>query len=49
MTPPKYTAFLAEKLPRATVRILEGAGHSAMVEQPAAVSDAIAGFLRDLR
>jgi pimeloyl-ACP methyl ester carboxylesterase len=48
MTPPKSTAFLAEKMPRATVRILEGAGHSAMVEQPAAVSEAIAGFLRGL-
>jgi len=45
MTPPKYSQFLAENLQRATLRIIEGAGHMVMVENPFKVNAAILKFL----
>jgi pimeloyl-ACP methyl ester carboxylesterase len=34
MTPPEYSQYLAEHLQRATLRIIDGAGHMVMVENP---------------
>ena len=45
MTPPKSSLFLAEQLSRATLEIIEGAGHSAMIESSDAVSSALARFI----
>jgi pimeloyl-ACP methyl ester carboxylesterase len=36
LTPPKYQRFLAERLPRAQLALIEGAGHMLPWEQPAA-------------
>lgn len=48
MTPPKYSQYLAEHLRRATLRIIEGAGHMVMVENPFKVNAAILKFLASL-
>jgi pimeloyl-ACP methyl ester carboxylesterase len=48
MTPPKYSQFLAENLQRATLRIIEGAGHMVMVENPFKVNASIIKFLATL-
>ena len=48
MTPPKHSEYLRDNLPRATLRIIERAGHGVMVEQAAAVSAAIDEFLVSL-
>jgi pimeloyl-ACP methyl ester carboxylesterase len=48
MTPPKYSEYLAEKLQRAILRIVDGAGHMAMVEKPFEVNAAIIKFLATL-
>jgi pimeloyl-ACP methyl ester carboxylesterase len=48
MTPAKYSQYLAEKLQRATMRIVEGAGHMAMVEKPFEVNASILKFLATL-
>jgi pimeloyl-ACP methyl ester carboxylesterase len=45
MTPPKFALALAETMPRATARVIEGAGHAVMLEAPDAVSSAMAEFL----
>jgi len=45
MTPPKYSQYLAEKLQRTTLRIVDGAGHMAMVEKPFEVNASILKFL----
>ncbi len=45
MTPPKYSRYLAEKLQQATLRIIDGAGHMAMVEKPINANAAIVKFL----
>jgi len=45
MTPPKYSQYLAEKLQRATLRIVDKAGHMAMVEKPFEVNASILKFL----
>ena len=45
MTPPKYSQFLAENLQRATLRIIEGAGHMVMVENSFKVNASILKFL----
>lgn len=41
MTPAKYAAFLSEHLPHATLHVLDGVGHMAMLERPEAVAGAI--------
>jgi pimeloyl-ACP methyl ester carboxylesterase len=48
MTPPKYSQYLAEKLERATLRIVDQAGHMAMVEKPFEVNASILKFLAAL-
>jgi pimeloyl-ACP methyl ester carboxylesterase len=48
MTPAKYSQYLAEKLQRATLRIVNGAGHMAMVEKPFEVNASILKFLAGL-
>jgi pimeloyl-ACP methyl ester carboxylesterase len=45
MTPAKYSQFLAEKLQRATLRMIEGAGHMVMVENPFKTNASILKFL----
>ena len=48
MTPPKYSQYLAEKLQRGTLRIVDKAGHMAMVEKPFEVNASILKFLATL-
>jgi len=48
MTPAKYSQYLAEKLERATLRIVDKAGHMAMVEKPFEVNASILKFLATL-
>jgi pimeloyl-ACP methyl ester carboxylesterase len=45
MTPPEYSRYLVEKLQRATLRIVDKAGHMVMVEKPFEVNAAILKFL----
>ncbi len=45
MTPPKYSAFLADKIPGARLEIIEGAGHMVMLEQPELVAQHVREFL----
>lgn len=45
MTPPARSEGLAQALPRATVSLIAGAGHSVMIEAAAAVSAAIGTFI----
>ncbi|HEV7178415.1 MAG TPA: alpha/beta fold hydrolase [Candidatus Baltobacteraceae bacterium] len=45
MTPPKFAAFLADRVPGATARILPGAGHLAMVERPDDTNEALRAFV----
>jgi pimeloyl-ACP methyl ester carboxylesterase len=48
MTPPKYSLYLAEHLPRAKAVIIPGGTHMVMAEKPEEVNRAIAAFLKDL-
>jgi pimeloyl-ACP methyl ester carboxylesterase len=48
MTPPKYSRYLLERLPRAELVELEGAGHMVMLEAPQEVNGAIASFLEKI-
>ena len=45
MVPPKYGAFVADRVPGGSARILPGAGHLAMVESPVDTNDAIRSFV----
>lgn len=45
MTPLKYSTYLRDHIPAARLVTVEGAGHMAMMEQPEAVSQAIAAFV----
>jgi pimeloyl-ACP methyl ester carboxylesterase len=49
MTPPRFSQWLAERLP-GNVRLIlvPGAGHIVMLEQPQTVTEAVSGFLSDL-
>jgi pimeloyl-ACP methyl ester carboxylesterase len=44
LTPPKYSTYLRDHIPDAQLVLIEGAGHMVMLEQPEAVSRAIADF-----
>ncbi len=46
LTPEKYSRRLGESIPQAEIEIVPDAGHMAMLEQPAAVGQAVARFLR---
>ena len=48
MTPPKYAAFLAEKIRGARLAMIEGAGHMVMLEQPELVAHHVEEFLSTL-
>jgi pimeloyl-ACP methyl ester carboxylesterase len=45
MTPPKYAAFLVEKIPGARLVLIEGAGHMVMLKQPEPVVRHVQEFL----
>ncbi|HEX9052094.1 MAG TPA: alpha/beta hydrolase, partial [Anaeromyxobacter sp.] len=45
LTPPRYAAFLAERIAGARLVQVPGAGHLVMLEAPRAVAGAIAAFL----
>lgn len=45
LTPPRYSQFLADTLPNASLRMIPNAGHMVMLEQPQAVASALAAFL----
>lgn len=49
MTPVKYSQFLHEQIAGSQVVIVPGAGHMAMLEQPAVVAEAAARFLAGCR
>jgi pimeloyl-ACP methyl ester carboxylesterase len=49
MTPVKSAAFLAERMPRATLTVIDGVGHAIMIEESDRVSNEIAAFLDALR
>ena len=44
MTPTKYSTTLRDRIPGASLHLVEGAGHMLMVEKPAAVAGALASF-----
>jgi pimeloyl-ACP methyl ester carboxylesterase len=48
MVPPKFGAFVADRVPGASARILPGAGHLAMVERPADTNDALSAFVTQI-
>lgn len=48
LTPVKYAEFLASKIAGAQLVIIEGAGHSVMIEQADAVNRALAEFVSNL-
>lgn len=45
MTPPKFAALLADRIPGGISRILPGAGHLAMVERPNETNEALRAFV----
>lgn len=48
LTPPKYSRFLAEKIPGARLLLIEAAGHYVQLEQPDLVNAGIREFLGTL-
>ena len=48
MTPPKFSASLAQTLPNARLALIPNAGHMAPLEAPEEVATVVAAFLRDL-
>ena len=46
MTPVKYSEYLAAKIPNARLVIVDGAGHSVMLEKPDAVNRALVEWMR---
>jgi pimeloyl-ACP methyl ester carboxylesterase len=44
LTPVKYSEFLQQNIPNAQLKIIEGAGHMVMVEQPHALTQALREF-----
>lgn len=47
-TPPKFSKYLAERVPGAKLCVVEDAGHMVLVERPEAVNDEIERFLDSL-
>jgi pimeloyl-ACP methyl ester carboxylesterase len=48
LTPMKYGAFLADAIPDAGLKPVDGAGHMVMLEKPEAVAQSVLSFLREL-
>ena len=46
LTPPKYSRYLNENLPRSEFNLIEGAGHMAMQEDPGQVNEIISAWCR---
>jgi pimeloyl-ACP methyl ester carboxylesterase len=45
LTPPRYSQFLADRIPGARLRIIPNAGHMVMLEQPQAVAEELITFI----
>lgn len=48
MTPPKFSLALADRVPGAQARILDGAGHLAIVERPDETNAALRAFVQQI-
>jgi pimeloyl-ACP methyl ester carboxylesterase len=48
LTPQKYSVYLWDHLPQASLTIVEGAGHMVMIEKPAAVAQALGALIEKL-
>jgi pimeloyl-ACP methyl ester carboxylesterase len=48
LTSPKYSQYLVEHIPQATLRLIDGAGHMVMLEKPDEVVQAIQTFISDI-
>jgi 3-oxoadipate enol-lactonase len=48
MTPVKYSEYLASNIPHAQLVVIDGAGHSVMIEQPEQVNRALEELMRNL-
>ena len=48
ITPAKYGEFLAKHIPKATLKMIRGAGHISPLEKPEVVNQTIRDFLMDL-
>jgi len=46
LTPPKYSTYLRDNIPGAQLVLIQDAGHMVMLEQPEAVSRAVADLIR---
>lgn len=45
LTPAKYSQYIVENLPGAGITVIEGAGHTAHLEKPAAFNEALLDFM----
>lgn len=48
MTPLKYSRYLAEQIPDASLKVVEGAGHMVPLEQPEVVASHTNQFIKDI-
>jgi pimeloyl-ACP methyl ester carboxylesterase len=48
LTPTKYSQYLADQIPEASLVIVDDAGHMVMLEQPEAVVESIQDFVNAL-
>ncbi len=49
LTPPKFSRFLVDHMPQATLEIVPGAGHMVMLEKPEEVSKLVGGFMEKIK
>jgi len=47
MVPPRFSVTLAERIPRATLVTIDGAGHMLPLERPGTVAAAVQDWLRE--
>jgi pimeloyl-ACP methyl ester carboxylesterase len=48
MTPLRYAQFLSNSIPNASLRVIPGAGHMVMLEQPRLVAESLLSFLQNI-
>lgn len=48
LTPPKYSSYLQQKLPRAELSVIEGAGHMLIIEKPDETNQVIGRFIQEI-
>lgn len=48
LTPPRFSQYLSDQIPRAQVRFIADAGHMVMLEQPQHVANALSDFFSSL-